>query len=74
MAVPPLQSICREAAPGQIVRTAMAKMLAEAMLIGRAAMAKMLAEPMRIADAAPGQIADAAGSKERNRISACRCG
>ena len=38
------------------------------------AVAKMLAEPMRIADAAPEQIAYAAGGKERNRISACRCG
>ena len=38
------------------------------------AVAKMLAEPMRIADAAPEQIADAAGSKERKRITACRCG
>ena len=52
LAVPPPRSVCREAAPGRIVQTAMAKMLAEAMLIGWAAVAKMLAEPMRTGGAA----------------------
>ena len=42
LAGPPLQSICREAAPGRIVRTAMAKMLAEPLRMALGTMAEML--------------------------------
>ena len=68
LAGPPLQSICREAAPGRIVRTAMAKMLAEPLRMALDTMAEMLLAGPR------GQNADAADGKERKRITACRCG
>ena len=66
-------------------RAAVAKMLAEPMRTGGAAAAEHLQRGSAGAechqeDAAcwgagpPWQIADAAGSKERNRISVCRCG
>lgn len=62
-----------------------AKMLAEPMRTGRAAAAEHLQRGSAVAkchqeDAAcwgagpPGRIAYAAGGKERNRISVCRCG
>ena len=68
LAMPPPRSVCREAAPGRIVRTAMAKMLAEAMLIGWAAGAKMLAEPMRT-----GRAADAERLQRCSAGADCRC-